>query len=69
MFAVIAVFQCVILLAYLGTIGISYLVKCFKKRHKKLAEEELELIEARLQERRSKRRAAALRTKSTSPQE
>ena len=57
--AAVAVFQCVIFLAYLGTIGISYLVKCFKKQQEKQLVENLELMESRLQERKNKRRSAS----------
>ena len=67
--AAISVTQLLIVIIYLLVIGVSYLVKRCKKHQKKLAEEELELIETRLQERKSKRRAAASRTKSISPQE
>ena len=67
--AAISVSQLLIVIIYLLVIGVSYLVKRCKKHQKKLAEEELELIETRLQERKSKRRAAASRTKSISPQE
>ena len=57
--AAIAVGQLLIFLAYLGTIGISYLVKCFKKQQEKQLVENLELMESRLQERKNKRRSAA----------
>ena len=61
--------QLLLFLVYLGVKIVFYTIDKCKKRHKKLAEEELELIEARLEERRSKRRAAASRNKSISPQE
>ena len=67
--AAISVSQLLIVIIYLLVIGVSYLVKRCKKHQEKLAEEELELIETRLQERKSKRRAAASRTQSISPQE
>ena len=57
--AAISVAQLLIFLAYLGTIGISYLVKCFKKQQEKQLVENLELMESRLQERKNKRRSAA----------
>ena len=59
--------QLLLFLAYLGVKIVFYTIGKCKKHHEKLAEEELELIETRLQERKSKRRAAASRTKSISP--
>ena len=67
--AAISVSQLFIFIIYLLVIGVSYLVKRCNKHQKKLAEEELELIETRFQELKSKRRAAASKTKSISPQE
>ena len=57
--AAISVGQLLIFLAYIGTIGINYLVKCFKKQQEKQLVENLELMESRLQERKTKRRSAA----------
>ena len=65
----IVTLQLILFIMYLGVKIVFYTIDKCKKRHKKLAEEELELIEARLEERRSKRRAAASRNKSISPQE
>ena len=65
----IVTLQLILFIMYLGVKIVFYTIDKCKKHHEKLAEEELELIETRLQERRSKRRAAASRTKSISPQE
>ena len=65
----IVTLQLILFIMYLGVKIVFYTIDKCKKHPKKLAEEELELIEPRLQERRSKRRAAASRTKSISPQE
>ena len=65
----IATLQLVLFIVYLGVKIVFYTIDKCKKHHEKLAEEELELIETRLQEQRSKRRAAASRTKSIIPQE
>ena len=61
--------QLLLFLAYLGVKIVFYTIGKCKRHQEKLAEEELELIETRLQKRKSKRRAAASRTKSISPQE
>ena len=53
--AAISVCQLLIFLAYHGTIGISYLVKCFKKQQDKQMVENLELMKSGLQERKNKR--------------
>ena len=57
--AAISVSQLLIVIIYLLMIGVSYLVKCFKKQQEKQLVENLELMESRLQERKNKRRSAA----------
>ena len=57
--AAISVSQLLIVIIYLLVIGVSYLVKCFKKQQEKQLVENLELMESRLQERKNKRRLAA----------
>ena len=63
--AVISVCQLLLFLAYLGTIGISYLVKCFKKQQEKQLVENLEHMEARLQERKKQDKVCKQATKGT----
>ena len=60
--------QVFMFLAYLSTIFVIYLVKHCKKHHKKVAREEFELLESKLQASRSKRRAAAAKAAKQSPQ-
>ena len=60
--------QVCMFLAYLGTIFVFYLVKHCKKHHEKVAREEFELLESKLQASRSKQRAAAARAAKQSPQ-
>ena len=60
--------QVFMFLAYLSTLFVFYLVKHCKKHHKKVAREEFELLESKLQASRSKRRAAAARAAKQSPQ-
>ena len=59
MAAAISVSQLLIVIIYLLVIGVSYLVKCFKKQQEKQLVENLELMESRLQERKNKRRSAS----------
>ena len=54
----ISVCQLLIVIIYLLVIGIIYIVKCFKEQQAKQLEQNLELMEGRLQERKSKRRSA-----------
>ena len=60
--------QIFMFLAYLVTISVFYLVKHCKKHQEKVALEEFELLETKLQASKSKRRAAAARTGKPSPQ-
>ena len=57
--AAISVTQLLIVIIYLLVIGVSYLVKCFKKQQEKQLVENLELMEARLQDRKNKMRSAS----------
>ena len=66
--ATLTLSQLIIVLGYFIVIGVLYIKKCVKKHQERLQQEQLELMDQRLQERRSKRRAAA-RAKSSSPQE
>ena len=50
--------------AYLVTIAVLYLVKHCNKHRERLAQSEFELLEAKLQANKAKRRAAAARAKS-----
>ena len=63
--AAISVCQLLLFLAYLGTIGISYLVKCFKKQQEKQLVENLELMESRLQERKKQEEVCRQATEGT----
>ena len=67
--AAVQVGQVLMFIGYLLTIFIVYMVKHCQKARERKQNQEFELIEARLLERRSKRRAAASRAKSISPQE
>ena len=52
-------FMALAFLAYLATIAVCYLVKRCRKHQKEVAKAEFELLEAKLQASRSRRRAAA----------
>ena len=56
--AAISVCQLLLVVAYLATIGIIYIVKCFKKQQA----ENLELIESRLQERKNQEKVCSQAT-------
>ena len=56
--AVISVCQLLIVIIYLLVIGVIYIVKCFKVQQAKQLEQNLQEMEERLQERKSKRRSA-----------
>ena len=60
--------QVFMFLAYLATIAVFYLVKHCRKHQGRVAREEFELLETKLQASRSKHRAAAARTGKQSPQ-
>ena len=60
--------QVFMFVAYLVTIAVFYLVKHCKKHQQEVARTEFELLEAKLQASRSKRRAAAARAGKQSPQ-
>ena len=60
--------QVFMFLAYLATIAVFYLVRHCRKHQEKVAREEFELLETKLQASRSKRRAAAARAGKQSPQ-
>ena len=60
--------QVFMFVAYLVTIAVLYLVKHCKKHQQEVARTEFELLEAKLQASRSKRRAAAARADKQSPQ-
>ena len=60
--------QVFMFLAYLATIAVFYLVRHCRKHQEKVAREEFQLLETKLQASRSKRRAAAARTGKQSPQ-
>ena len=60
--------QVFMFLAYLVTIAVFYLVKHCRKHQEEVARTEFELLETKLQARRSKRRAAAARAGKQSPQ-
>ena len=59
--ATIQVVQLLLFLAYLVVQGVVYAVKKCKKHHARQVEEEVEMMESRLMQRKSKRRAAAAR--------
>ena len=65
----VQVSQVLMFLAYFLTIFVVYMVKYCQEARARHQTQEFELIEARLLERRSKRRIAASRAKSISPQE
>ena len=60
--------QVFLFLAYLATIAVFLLVKHCRKHQERVAREEFELLETKLQASRSKRRAAAARAGKQSPQ-
>ena len=60
--------QVFMFLAYLATITVFYLVRHCRKHREKVAREEFELLETKLQATRSQRRAAAARASKQSPQ-
>ena len=60
--------QVFMFVAYLVTIAVFYLVKHCKKHQQEVARTEFELLEAKLQASKSKRRAAAARANKQSPQ-
>ena len=60
--------QVLMFVAYLLTIAVLYMVKHCNKHRERLAQSEFELLEAKLQASRSKRRAAAARADKQSPQ-
>ena len=57
--AALQVIQFLLFAGYLITLAVNYVVKKCKKHSKKRGEEEVELLEQKLQERKSRRRAAA----------
>ena len=59
--------QVFMFVAYLLTIAVFYLVKHCNKHRERLAQSEFELLEAKLQANKAKRRAAASKAKNTSP--
>ena len=67
--AAVQVSQVLMFLAYILTIFVVYMVKYYQEARARLQNQEFELIEARLMERKSNRRAAASRAKNISPQE
>ena len=62
--AALQVVQFLLFIGYLLTLSIIYVVKQCQKHRERLAEEEVELIEQKLQERKAKRRAAAAKAKA-----
>ena len=58
------VVQFLLFIGYLLTLSIIYVVKQCKKHRERLADEEVELIEQKLQERKARRRAAAAKAKA-----
>ena len=62
--AALQVVQFLLFISYLLTLSIIYVERQCKKRRERLAEEEVELIEQKLQERKAKRRAAAAKAKA-----
>ena len=59
--AAISALQFLLFLLYMGVKKAIYTVKKCRKHHARLAEEEIELIESRLENRKAKRRAQAAR--------
>lgn len=64
--AVLSFTQLPIVVVYLITIGVLYIKKCLEKHRAAALETNLQEMEARLQERKVKRRSAASRAKSGS---
>ena len=62
--AALQVAQFFLFIGYLLTLSIIYVVRKCKKHRERLAEEEVELIEQKLQERKARRRAAAAKAKA-----
>ena len=62
--AALQVIQFLLFAGYLITLAVKYVVKKCRKHSKKRGEETVELLEQRLQERKSRRRAAAARQSS-----
>ena len=62
--AALQVAQFFLFIGYLVTLSIIYVVRKCKKHRERLAEEEVELIEQKLQERKARRRAAAAKVKA-----
>ena len=62
--AALQVGQVFLFIGYLLTLSIIYVVRKCKKHRERLAEEEVELIEQKLQERKARRRAAAAKAKA-----
>ena len=62
--AALQVAQFFLFIGYLLTLSIIYVVRKCKKHTERLAEEEVELIEQKLQERKARRRAAAAKAKA-----
>ena len=62
--AALQVIQFLLFAGYLITLAVNYVVKRCKKHSKKRGEETVELLEQRLQEQKSRRRAAAARQSS-----
>ena len=57
--AALQVIQFLLFAGYLITLAVNYAVRKCKKHRKKKVEEEVELLEQKLQDRKSRRRAAA----------
>ena len=64
--AVLSFTQLAIVVVHLITIGVRYIKKCLEKHGAAVLETNLQEMEARLQERKVKRRSAASRAKSGS---
>ena len=64
--AVLSFTQLAIVVVYLITIGVLYIKKCLEKHRAAVLETNLQEMEARLQERKVKRKSAASRAKSRS---
>ena len=62
--AALQVGQFLMFIGYLLTLSVIYMVKQCQKHRERLAQEEVELIEQKLQEKKAKRRAAAAKAKA-----
>ena len=62
--AALQVNQFLMFMGYLLTLSVIYMVKQCQKHRERLAEDEVELIEQKLQERKAKRRATAAKAKT-----